>query len=195
MRYAMQAQSAQLIFSPRPRSSGDRASASGAEGRRFESCRGHPFHQRKYPKSGPPTTSLPLRCSPAPARFGSQRRPQAGSRNPFPHAAERSRRPSPWSQYQAEHARNQHAQRPGGRLAGSQLASFRHWWPRYREVLPQAKEIPSVRTLPALSMAQLQELIWLFTPNPVPPILNEVRAANDFVFELEEDGVDPPKML
>src|SRR5690242_4940800 len=41
MRYAMQAQSAQLIFSPRPRSSGDRASASGAEGRRFESCRGH----------------------------------------------------------------------------------------------------------------------------------------------------------
>lgn len=32
-----------------PRSSGDRASASGAEGRRFESCRGHQhrhFHTR-----------------------------------------------------------------------------------------------------------------------------------------------------
>ena len=31
----------------RPRSSGDRASASGAEGRRFESCRGHNSDQRK----------------------------------------------------------------------------------------------------------------------------------------------------
>src|SRR4029078_177716 len=45
------------LFYMRPRSSGDRASASGAEGRRFESCRGHPVvfaGQRLF--SGPGST-------------------------------------------------------------------------------------------------------------------------------------------
>ena len=43
----------------RPRSSGDRASASGAEGRRFESCRGHNSDQRKRAFTHRPTHPCP----------------------------------------------------------------------------------------------------------------------------------------
>lgn len=44
------------------------------------------------------------------------------------------------------------------------------------EVLPTAQSIPSVNQLPPLLVPDLLRLIWFFTPNPVSPIADAVRA-------------------
>ncbi len=56
--------------SMRPRSSGDRASASGAEGRRFESCRGHHgLRQLEAVFGHPPKHRMPRRALRNPIRL------------------------------------------------------------------------------------------------------------------------------
>lgn len=47
-----------------------------------------------------------------------------------------------------------------------------------REVKPTDVEMPTVRLVKALSENEIQELVWLYTPNPVSPFAEEVRAAN-----------------
>jgi hypothetical protein len=54
------------------------------------------------------------------------------------------------------------------------------------EVLPTAKAMPSVRSLPALPIPEVQRLVWLFTPNPISPISGAVREANEGMKELAE---------
>lgn len=54
------------------------------------------------------------------------------------------------------------------------------------EVLPTAKDMPSVRSLPALPTPEVQRLVWLFTPNPVSPIADRVREANEGMKQLAE---------
>ncbi|BBZ34121.1 hypothetical protein [Mycolicibacterium confluentis] len=71
-----------------------------------------------------------------------------------------------------------------------------------REVRASDSEMPTVRLLPPLSEEQIQELVWLFTPHPVSPIADDVRSANEWVFEfMEEQGMEwlgdqpPPRDL
>jgi hypothetical protein len=63
------------------------------------------------------------------------------------------------------------------------LKHFKHY-NRWRgievlEVLPTAKEMPRVRSLPALPVAEVQRLVWLFTANPISPLARAVREANE----------------
>jgi hypothetical protein len=59
------------------------------------------------------------------------------------------------------------------------------------EILPTAKEMPSALQLPALPTAEVQRLVWLFTPNPVSPIATDVRRAYDAARQLaEENGIE-----
>lgn len=55
------------------------------------------------------------------------------------------------------------------------------------EVLPGAKQMPSVRSLPALPTPEVQRLVWLFTPHPISPIASHVREANDGMRQLAEE--------
>jgi hypothetical protein len=48
-----------------------------------------------------------------------------------------------------------------------------------REVRPTDTEMPTVRLVKALSENEIQELVWLYTPNPVSPFADEVRKANE----------------
>jgi hypothetical protein len=52
------------------------------------------------------------------------------------------------------------------------------------EVLPTANEMPSVRSLPALPTPEVQQLVWLFTPNPISPIADRVRKVNEGIKQL-----------
>ncbi|MBF9522613.1 hypothetical protein ACNQQN_22375 [Mycobacteroides chelonae] len=47
------------------------------------------------------------------------------------------------------------------------------------EILPSATEMPSVRSLPALSRDEVQTLVWLFSPHPTSPMADEVRKSNE----------------
>jgi hypothetical protein len=47
------------------------------------------------------------------------------------------------------------------------------------EVLPTAKMMPSVRSLPALPTGEIQRLVWLFTTNPISPIADRVREVDE----------------
>jgi hypothetical protein len=54
-------------------------------------------------------------------------------------------------------------------------------------VLPTAKMMPSVRSLPALAMAEIQRLVWLFTTNPISPIAERVREVEEGMKALAEE--------
>ncbi|ORB16872.1 hypothetical protein BST37_05610 [Mycobacterium noviomagense] len=56
------------------------------------------------------------------------------------------------------------------------------------EVLPTAKEMPSVRSLPALPIHEVQRLVWLFTTHPISPIAKEVREAYEGMKGILEDA-------
>lgn len=71
------------------------------------------------------------------------------------------------------------------------LKNFKQYnrWRRIEvlEVLPTAKEMPRVTSLPALPTPEVQRLVWLFTTHPVSPIADDVRKANEEARQLAEE--------
>lgn len=81
-------------------------------------------------------------------------------------------------------------------LSRNCLKNFKQYnrWRRIEvlEVPPSAKEMPSVSSLPALPTPEVQRLVWLFTPNPVSPIADRVREANEGLKQLAQElGFEP----
>jgi hypothetical protein len=84
--------------------------------------------------------------------------------------------------------RDEPSQNPLNELSRNCLKNFKQYnrWGGIKvlEVLPTAKEMPSVRLLPVLSTPEVQRLVWLFTPHPISPIADRVRKANEQAKEL-----------
>jgi hypothetical protein len=52
--------------------------------------------------------------------------------------------------------------------------------------------MPSVRSLPALPVAEIQRLVWLFTPHPISPLAERVREVDEGMKTLAEElGIEP----